>query len=309
LGTTENPASGTAYIFREIVDPLGMEDSSMVWQERYAEQAAVGHDMFSETNGRHRKRRLAHSAASLYTTAHDYAIFVTALMNEAGLEGKTTEAMLSPQIDVAEGLYWSLGFGLEDNSAGRAFWQWGDYGIFRNYIAAFKDQGIGLIYLTNSFNGLSIGPELVRMAIGGGEVLALSYLGYPLYDSPATKLGLMTGEKSIEEAHKYLLQTHRESPGALSEQDVNNIGYSLLNARKIPEALAVFTWNVEAYPLSANACDSLAEAYMENGDTQQAIKLYEQVLTMIPDDPRPDRDALEDLAKGARDKLTHLKNN
>ncbi|MGB2908715.1 MAG: serine hydrolase domain-containing protein [Candidatus Aminicenantaceae bacterium] len=117
----------------EIIDPLGMEDSSMVWQERYAEQAAVGHDMFSETNGRHRKRRLAHSAASLYTTAHDYAIFVTALMNEAGLEGKTTEAMLSPQIDVAEGLYWSLGFGLEDNSAGRAFWQWGDYGIFRNY--------------------------------------------------------------------------------------------------------------------------------------------------------------------------------
>ncbi|MGB2908716.1 MAG: tetratricopeptide repeat protein [Candidatus Aminicenantaceae bacterium] len=90
---------------------------------------------------------------------------------------------------------------------------------------------------------------------------------------------------------------------------MNNIGYSLLNARKIPEALAVFTWNVEAYPLSANACDSLAEAYMENGDTQQAIKLYEQVLTMIPDDPRPDRDALEDLAKGARDKLTHLKNN
>jgi CubicO group peptidase (beta-lactamase class C family) len=166
----------------EIIEPLGMEDSCMVWQERYAEQAAVGHDRFSETSGQHRKRREAHSAASLYTTAHDYALFVAALMNDTGLEGTTIEEMLSPQIDVAEGLFWSLGFGLEDNAAGRAFWQWGDYGIFRNYIAANREQGLGLVYLTNSFNGLSIGSELIRLALGGGEVLGLKYLDYPRYD-------------------------------------------------------------------------------------------------------------------------------
>ncbi len=166
----------------EIIEPLGMDDSCMVWQDRYAEQAAVGHDRLSETSGRHRKRREAHPAASLYTTAHDYALFVAALLNDTGLEGTTVDEMLSPQIDVAEGLFWSLGFGLEDNAAGRAFWQWGDYGIFRNYIVAFREQGLGLVYLTNSFNGLSIGHELVRLALGGGEVLALKYLDYPRYD-------------------------------------------------------------------------------------------------------------------------------
>ena len=291
----------------EIIDPLGMEDSCMVWQDRYAEQAAVGHDTFSETSGRHRKRRSAHSAASLYTTAHDYALFVAALMNETGFEHKTIDLMLSPQIDVAEGVFWSLGFGLEDNAAGRAFWQWGDYGIFRNYIMAFKEKGIGVVYLTNSFNGLSIGPELIRLAVGGGDILALSYLGYPLYDSPSVKLGRLAGEQGIAEAREYYLQMRRESPGDLSEQDVNNVGYTLLRAKKFPEAITVFLWNVEAYPLSANACDSLAEGYMESGDTRNAIKLYEQVLTMIPDDPSPDRGTLEDLAKGAREKLARLK--
>jgi len=296
-----------AIMQEEVIDPLGMEDSCMVWQERYAEQAAVGHDTFSETSGLHRRRRLAHSAASLYTTAHDYARFVAALMKETGLEHDTVDLMLSPQIEVAEGVFWSLGFGLEDNSAGRAYWQWGDYGIFRNYITAFKDQGIGVVYLTNSFNGLSIGPELVRLAIGGGESPALNHLGYPRYDSPAVKLGRVAGEQGLAEAQKLYLQIRRESPGDLAEQDVNNIGYNLLRAKKFPEAIAVFLWNVEAYPLSANACDSLAEAYMESGDTENAIKFYEKVLEMIPDDPRPDRDALEDLAKGARDRLTRLR--
>jgi tetratricopeptide (TPR) repeat protein len=291
----------------EIIEPLGMEDSCMIWQEQYAEQAAVGHDTFSETSGRHRRRRYAHSAASLYTTARDYALFVAAVMNEDGLKSEAAAEMLTPQIDVAEDVFWSLGFGLEDNAAGRAFWQWGDYGIFRNYITAYKEQGIGVVYLTNSFNGLSIGPELVRLAIGGGEPPSLAHLGYPRYDSPAVRLARAAGEEGIEEARRMYLQIRGDSPEDLSEQDVNGAGYTLLGARKLPEAIAVFLWNVEAYPLSANARDSLAEAYMESGDTENAVKYYEQVLEMIPRDPRPDRDFLENLAQGARDRLARLK--
>jgi tetratricopeptide (TPR) repeat protein len=197
---------------------------------------------------------------------------------------------------------------LSESSLGRwAFWQWGDYGIFRNYIIAFKEKGIGVVYLTNSFNGLSIGPELIRLAVGGGDILALSYLGYPLYDSPSVKLGRLAGEQGVAEAREYYLQMRRESPEALSEQDVNNVGYTLVRARKFPEAVAVFLWNVEAYPLSANASDSLAEAYMESGDTESAITFYEKVLEMIPDDPRPDKEFLEGLAKGAREQLARLK--
>ncbi len=110
-------------IHREVIEPLGMTDSSLVWRESYEDQAAVGHDMFSGTSGRHRKRRQAHAAATLYTTARDYALFVAAVLNGTGLEAETVSEMLAPQIQVREGVFWSLGFGLEDNTAGRAFWQ------------------------------------------------------------------------------------------------------------------------------------------------------------------------------------------
>src|SRR5262245_59431039 len=52
-----------------------------------------------------------------------------------------------------------------------------------------------------------------------------------------------------------------------AESDVNMLGYRLLQQRKTKEAIEILKLNVEAYPQSANAYDSLAEAYLMNGDT------------------------------------------
>jgi Tfp pilus assembly protein PilF len=41
--------------------------------------------------------------------------------------------------------------------------------------------------------------------------------------------------------------------------------------------------NIFAFPKSANAYDSLAEAYMEQGDKESAIKYYEKSLSLNPD--------------------------
>ena len=163
-----------------VIEPLQMKDSSMVWREAYETQAAVGHDMLSGTRGEFRKRTQAHAAASLYTTASDYARFVAALMNNRGLTKSTVEKMLTSQIEVEKNVSWSLGFGLERTPNGKAFWQWGDYGIFRSYIVAYPDKKIGVVYLTNSQNGLSIGQEILDLAIGGGEDYGLAYLKYEL---------------------------------------------------------------------------------------------------------------------------------
>jgi len=163
-----------------VIEPLQMKDSSMVWREAYQTQAAVGHDTLSGTRGEFRKRTQAHAAASLYTTAADYARFVAALMNNRGLTKSAVEKMLTSQIEVEKNVSWSLGFGLERTPNGKAFWQWGDYGIFRSYIVAYPDKKIGVVYLTNSQNGLSIGQEILDLAIGGGEDYGLAYLKYEL---------------------------------------------------------------------------------------------------------------------------------
>jgi hypothetical protein len=46
----------------------------------------------------------------------------------------------------------------------------------------------------------------------------------------------------------------------LTESQMNSIGYRLLSAKKITDAIAVFRQNSIDYPRSGNAWDSLAEA-------------------------------------------------
>lgn len=288
------------------LEPLGMKHSSMVWQDRYEAQAAVGHDVFGETNGRFRKRKRAMAAASLYTTAEDYARFVIALLNDVGMKKETIAKMLTPEIDVDEDVFWGLGFGLEKTSNGKAFWQWGDYGIFRNYIIAYKEKKIGVVYLTNSFNGLSIGDEIVKHAIGGGNDLALGFLGYDLYDSPVRVFTKTLVDKGLEEAVKIFHELKKEHPDDLNEGAINSLGYTLLNAKKTKEAIEVLKLNVEAFPKSANVYDSLAEAYMNNGDIDLAKKYYKKTLEMIPKDTKADKAALENLKQGATENLKKL---
>ena len=289
------------------LEPLGMKQSSMVWQERYETQAAVGHDVFSETNGRFRKRRRATAAASLYTTAEDYARFVLAMMDDVGLKKETVTKMLTPQIDVDKDVFWGLGFGLEKTPIGKAFWQWGDYGIFRNYIVAYKEKKMGVVYLTNSFNGLSIGHDLVRHAIGGGDTdPALAHLGYDRYDSPATLVMRSAKDKKAEEVVALFQRLVKEHPDDFSESDINGLGYAIMNAGRIPAAIEIFKANVEAHPGSANVYDSLAEAYMKNGDIDLAIEYYKRTLEMIPKDTKADKAFLENLKQGAIEKLKEL---
>lgn len=67
-----------------------------------------------------------------------------------------------------------------------------------------------------------------------------------------------------------------------SESDMNAWGYRLLANRQVKEAIEIFKLNVEAYPKSANVYDSLAEAYVLNGDQQLAIENYKKALAIDP---------------------------
>jgi len=66
------------------------------------------------------------------------------------------------------------------------------------------------------------------------------------------------------------------------EPKLNRLGYELLAQRKLPDAIAVFSVNVLANPMSANAADSLGEAYATAGERAKAIACYRKALQLDP---------------------------
>ena len=67
-----------------------------------------------------------------------------------------------------------------------------------------------------------------------------------------------------------------------NEGSFNALGYRLQEAGKMEEAIAVFQLNAREYPASANAYDSLGEAYMKSGRNDLAIENYRKALELDP---------------------------
>lgn len=103
------------------------------------------------------------------------------------------------------------------------------------------------------------------------------------------------------------IQKEKPKHFLIIENRLNNLGYGLLRQKEYDKAISMFMINTELYPYSANTYDSLADAYMESGDTENAIKYYETVLKKIPTDPRPDKEYLKTLKNNADSKLKELK--
>lgn len=93
---------------------------------------------------------------------------------------------------------------------------------------------------------------------------------------------LMAGR--ADEAVEGYRKIKRESPlnAAVAEERLNQLGYTLMNEQKYPEAIAVLKLNVELYPQSSNVYDSLGEAYMKSGNKELAIQNYKKSLELDP---------------------------
>jgi CubicO group peptidase (beta-lactamase class C family) len=68
----------------------------------------------------------------------------------------------------------------------------------------------------------------------------------------------------------------------LTEDFVNVWAYDLYGKNRMPQAMALFRYNVEHWPRSWNAWDSLAEGYEKLGDKAQAIANYRKSLALDP---------------------------
>ncbi len=273
--------------------PLGMASSSYTWRPDFDRRAATGHDADAQPADK-RKPKEANAAASLHTTARDYALFLSAVLTGTGLKPATLGEMETPQValdlsctnctdrvprELSRNLFWGLGWGIERTEKGVSLWHWGDNGAFKCFVAAKLKDKTAIVMFTNSENGLAIAKPIVHDAIGGQQ-LAFTWIKYDSYDSVAMRFARAVRLKGASQAIADLAGLLKSD--AISESSVNSLGYGLLSRKQTADAIRIFQLNVELYPDSANTYDSLGEAYMAAGDKAQAVKNYEKSLSLNP---------------------------
>ena len=112
------------------------------------------------------------AAASLLTTAADYARFVSLLLDDAAappavrLRPATREAMRTPQVRLAPDLAWGLGVALEERGGTTLFWHWGDNGGYKNFVIADPAGKRARVIFTNGAGGLKVAERLLREEYG-----------------------------------------------------------------------------------------------------------------------------------------------
>ncbi len=281
------------FMKRTVFEPLGMTNSSYVWQEKYERLKAFAHNSAGETTGRSKPAQ-ASAAASLHTTALDYAKFVRAILKREGLTEAIVREMLKPQIKANEkcavcveradagrlspSISWGLGWGLQKTASGDFFWHWGDNGNVKSYVAASDKTKTGIVLFANSANGLSIADEIARIALGVSQP-SLAWLEYEPYDSPPKTLlrdFLARGDEAFVE--------YRRRGKKLNESQMIWIGQQLLAKKKFVEAVKFFEASAESFPKSPKAFAALGEAHLRMGDYALAVENYRRAVRSNPSD-------------------------
>lgn len=165
-------------------------------------------------------------------------------------------------------------------------------GVLELYLGA-EDRGDAARRIATAF-----GLALVTLAMGAGIFGVAMFAWVPSLQAPfaqrksiADTLGATVSSSGIDQALKQYRDLKATAPAAynFAEVELNTLGYELLRTKRFAEAIAVFQFNVEAYPQSGNAYDSLAEAYLDEGNKAQAIANYQKSLELNPRNTNAER--------------------
>ncbi len=275
---------------REVFEPLGMTSSSLVWRAEYERTSAVPHDIIGNALSKGRPSE-ANAAASLHTTARDYGRFLAAVLEGRGLEGRTVVEMLTPASQVegrgptdnAMSLQWGLGWGLQNGDRLNSIWHWGDNGTFRCFVIAYPLQESGVVYFTNSENGLAIAEDMISRFFRDTHH-SVRWLDYLRYDDPRFGARVQLRRSFLEgtEAGMTALERLRtEEPEAVTSEELGGLATYLVGQGRSEEALSVAEARVRIAP-GTDADVGRAEALAAVGRHEEALAAYERVIAAVP---------------------------
>lgn len=286
LGLMIEAVTGEAYedaIEQRLIEPLGLHDTGYVRSDRTVPNLARG---YRRRPGRFQPEgyldlSLPYAGGMLYSTARDLHRWKRALHGgEVFQNTETLDLMLSPL--AGEPFGYARGIRLEIRTFGEVSTLVTGHGgaieAFETDDRYLPEEQLTTIVLSNTGGDVAgIANALLNLAFDNPVSLPKPDLIWVLAD--------MIDANGVDAAADTYRALHAEDDGTyrFSERILNSLGYGYLQNGDVDVAIALFELNVEAYPEAANTYDSLAEAYLRDGKTDQAVAYYEKSLQLNPD--------------------------
>lgn len=211
------------------------------------------------------------ASSGLNSTALDLAAWLAAIDRGALLSAAARETMWTP-VRFASGVQgqWGLGWQVFARGSHRAV---GMTGGGRAAVFYYPADRVGVVLLTNLAGAF---PEDMIDELATLFAPELKLSGVPV-------LRIALEERGYDRATQQAAVIAARDPGLVwPEMELNDWGYRLLSTGRAQDALALFRLIAETFPASANAHDSLAQAYRVTGDISAAITEYRRVLALDP---------------------------
>jgi len=281
LGAVIEEVTGKTYetVLKEnILGPLGMTNSGYEHNDIAYENYAKGYtNLLGEyMPARFLEMTIPYSAGALYSTVEDMFKWDQALYGNTILSDESKEKMFTPVQN-----NYGYGWGIIEQPVGdvkvKVITHSGGIFGFNSLITRLVEDKKFVMVLNNFENGniSTLTKGIINILYG----LEAS----PPKQSLAIILLKAIKEKGVAEGiNEYKALKEDKTNYVVSENDMNNLGYLLLQQGKVKEAIEVFKLNVEAFPESFNVYDSLGEAYMTAGDNENAIINYKKSIELNP---------------------------
>lgn len=270
------------YLQETILTPLKMVNTGYDHSDVILKNRAAGYEKQGKkiVNSAYLDMSLPYAAGSLYSTVEDLYLWDQALYTTKLLSEKSMESLFKAYIKAGNGAY-GYGWFVEeapngDKSKLKIIEHGGGINGFNTVISRIPADK-NLVVLLNNTGG-TILDEM------NGGIRAILY-NQP-FDQPKKSLALelldVYSEKGVAVGTDTYKKLKKDPTFGIKENEINGVGYQLLQNGKKKEAIEVFKINVENFPKSGNVYDSLGEAYLADGDKNLAIANYRKSVELDP---------------------------
>lgn len=162
----------------QVLKPLAMSKSNIVWNDSLIANAAYGHYELSKPR-RLGTYRNSNAAYTLYTTSADYLTFIQkALLNGEGLKESTHQQMMTRSAEAKKGPAGSpedkyvpcaLGLRMQINEIGTAYWHTGSNPGFRCFFITYPASKETITVFMNSDTAFPAMKKLMQLLLSPNQ--------------------------------------------------------------------------------------------------------------------------------------------